>query len=374
MYGGKFDVYTDNNPLTYILSSAKLYFCGQRWVASLANYNFRLFYRSGKTNIEADALSRIPREGYHELESPIVKALLKASQDADWTDFNGNPTEIVCKSSQIVTKKMTTEQWKKEQAEDEAIGEVIKAITTDADIHAFVSEQAKQMYRFRSKLIMRHGPLYKKYYDINLKEERMQFVLPKRYWHKALEACHDNVGHLGIERTISLLRDRFYWPNMTQDVEIYVKSCPRCLRFKRLPERANLNPIEATGPMELVHIDYLTIEAPKTSRSLKDVNILIVMDHFTRYAQAYVTPNQRANTVAKTLWDKFFMHYGFPEKILSDQGRNFESKLLEELCLLAQVKKMRTTPYRPEGNGLCEKFNQTLISILGTLPEEFKVE
>ena len=138
---------------------------------------------------------------------------------------------------------------------------------------------------------------------------------------------------------------------MAQDVEIYVKSCTRCLRFKRLPERANLNPIEATRPMELVHIDYLAIEAPKNSTSLKDINILILTDHFTQYTQAYITPNQKANTVAKTLWDRFFMHYGFPEKILSDQGTNFESKLLEELCLLAQVKKMRTTPYRPEEMG-----------------------
>ena len=110
---------------------------------------------------------------------------------------------------------------------------------------------------------MRHGLLYKKYYDIYLKEERMQFVLAKKYWHKALEACHDNVGHLGIERTISLLCDRFYWPNMAQDIEIYVKSCPRCLQFKRLPERANLNLVEATRSMELVHIDYLTIEVQR---------------------------------------------------------------------------------------------------------------
>ena len=97
-------------------------------------------------------------------------------------------------------------------------------------------------------------------------------------------------------------------------------------------------------------------------------------DHFTRYAQAYITPNQKASTVAKTLWDKFFVHYGFPEKILSDQGCNFESKLLKELCILAQIKKMHTTPYRPEGNGWCERFNRTLISMLGTLPEEFKSE
>ena len=202
----------------------------------------------------------------------------------------------------------------------------------------------------------------------------MQFVLPKKYHVQALEACHDNVRHLGIERTLSLLWDEFYWSNMAKDRENYVKSCPRCLRFKKLPEKATLNPIKTSRPLELVHIDYLTIEAPKTSRSQKDVNVLIVTDHFTRYAQAFITPNQKASTVAKTLWDKFFVHYRFPEKILSDQGCNFESKLLKELCILAQIKKMRTTPYRAEGNGSCERFNRTLISMLGTLPEEFKSE
>ena len=362
LYGGRFDVYTDNNPLTYILSSAKLDACGQRWVASLANYDFKLFYKTGKSN-----MSRIPRKEYHELEGPVVKALLKASQESYWTDYNENLTEIVCKSSQVISERMTTEQWKRKQNNDETICQVLNTLKSKAKSFKFTSEQAKQMYRYRSKFIIRHGLLYKKYYDINLKEERMQFVLPKQYWSKALEACHNNVGHLGIERTLSLLRDRFYWPNMAQDVEIYIKSCPRCLRFKRLPERATLNPIQATRPMELMHINYLTIEAPKNSRSLKDINILMIADHFTRYAQAYVTPNQKAATVAKTLWDRFFVHYGFPEKILSDQERNFESKLLEELCLLAQVKKMRTTPYRPEGNGSCERFNRTLL-------EEFKAE
>ena len=111
----------------------------------------------------------------------------------------------------------------------------------------------------------------------------MQFVLPKKYWSRALEACHDNVGHLGIERSVSLLRDRFYRPNMAQDVEVYVKSCPRCLRFKKLPERATLHPSEMTRPLELIYIDYLMTEAPKNSRGQKDVNILIVTDYFTRY-------------------------------------------------------------------------------------------
>ena len=100
--------------------------------------------------------------------------------------------------------------------------------------------------------------------------------------------------------------------------------------------------------------------------------MLIITDHFTRYAQAHITSSQKAPVVAKTLWDHLFVHYGFPEKILSDQGHNLESLLISELCELTQIKKLRTTPYRPEGNGLCERFNRTLISKLGTLPEDFK--
>ena len=139
--------------------------------------------------------------------------------------------------------------------------------------------------------------------------------------------------------------------------------------FKAIPEKAELNIINVTRPLELVHIDFLTIEAPRKD---KDVNILVVTDHFTRYAQAYITRSQTAPVVANTLWEKFFVHYGFPEKILSDQGRNFESNLIAELCKLAQIKKLRTTPYRPEGNGSSERFHRTLISMIGTLPKELK--
>ena len=97
------------------------------------------------------------------------------------------------------------------------------------------------------------------------------------------------MGHLGIERTTSLVRDRFYWPSMIEDIESHVKSCPHCLRFKTQPEKAELNPIIATRPLELVCIDYLTVEAPANSKLDKDINVLVITNHFTRYAQAHVT-------------------------------------------------------------------------------------
>ena len=178
--------------------------------------------------------------------------------------------------------------------------------------------ESKQLLCNRSHLLFCSGLLYRKIFDGQLQENKFQFVLPKIYWKQALEACHDNMDHLGIERTTSLLRDQFYWPSMLEDIELHVKTCPRCLRFKTQPEKAKLNPIIATRPLKLVHIDYLTIEAPTSSKSSKDVNILVVTNHFTQYAQAYVTSSQKAPVVTRTLWDNFFIHYGFPEKILLD--------------------------------------------------------
>ena len=97
LYGGQFDVYTDNNPLTYILTSAKLDATGQRWVGSLANYDFRIFYKSGKLNVEADALNHIPRGSTILIDAPAVKAIISAIPYTDHTDYNYDPSKIVCK-------------------------------------------------------------------------------------------------------------------------------------------------------------------------------------------------------------------------------------------------------------------------------------
>ena len=98
--------------------------------------------------------------------------------------------------------------------------------------------------------------------------------------------------------------------------------------FKSKLQKTELCPITATHLLELIHMDFLTIESGKID---KDVNILVITDHFTWYAQAFITLSQTAWVVAETLWDKFFMHYGFPENILSGERHNFESKLIAEL-------------------------------------------
>ena len=232
------------------------------------------------------------------------------------------------------------------------------------------SSEVKSFLRNRKNLKLFKDVLYRKSYSDNStsKKTLWQLIVPKLFRERALLGCHDDVGHQGMLRTLSLLRERFYWPGMQEEATQHILKCSRCLRRKTPPQVAPLQPILVTQPLELVHMDYLSLEPSKGNIE----NVLVITDHFTRYALAYPSKTQTAQATARILWDNFICHYGFPEKFISDQGRNFESDLIKELCKIAGVKKVHTTPYHPQGNGQCERFNSTLCNMLGTLSEEEK--
>ena len=183
-----------------------------------------------------------------------------------------------------------------------------------------------------------------------------------------MQGCHDETGHQGRDRTVSLVRERFYWDTLYKDTSDYVAQCPRCLRRKGTSRPALLQPFFATQPLEIIHLDHLTLEPCKGQYE----SVLVVTDHFTRYAQAYAVKNQTALTTAKVLWEQFLRHYGFPQEILTDQGPGFESQLFQELMSMARIEKLRTTSYHPQTNGQCERFNSTLMNMLGTLTPDQK--
>ena len=194
-------------------------------------------------------------------------------------------------------------------------------------------------------------------------------MVPVKYRLVALDLLHNQFGHFGIDRTTALCCERFFWPKMSDEIRQYIQNCEHCLRYKQKPEWAELKPLEASYPLELVHMDYLKIGGKDDPQS----NVLIVTDHFTRYSQAYVTANQQAATTAKVFIKEFVNNYGWPTKILTDQGQTFNGKLFEALCKEAKILKLRTSPYHPQTNGQPERFNRTLMTMLGTLPEDKKL-
>ena len=373
LYGSEFQVFTDNNPLTYLLTTAKLDATGHRWVAALSNYLFSITYKPGKGHVDADALSHIRWPEAMDIDTQtghVVCNGVQAPHGKVENTMPGGPSSG-CIVSKQCPNRHDTNAMVSSQAKDPAIHQIIDSIQNKTIKHLKIQgdmpSELKALIRLKKQLLLKQGVLYRRVTPSDVKP-RLQLILPPSHRNRAIEGCHDQVGHLGQDRVLELLRDRFYWPGMYIDVASYLNSCPRCLKRKFQAEQAPLLNIQVNQPLELIHLDYLKIEPSKGNVE----NVLIITDHFTRYAQAFPSKTQTALATAKLLWNNFILHYGFPEKNITDQGRNFESELIENLCQVAGVKKLCTSPYHPQTNGQCECFNSTLLNMLGTLTPEQK--
>ena len=149
---------------------------------------------------------------------------------------------------------------------------------------------------------------------------------------------------------------------MTKEVHRYCSSCLTCAMCKPRPRpKAPLHPIPSGNPMQRIHIDIIG-PLPRSRRGNR--YILTVQCSFTKWAEAYAIPNQRATTCARVLVKNWICRYGVPDSIHSDQRRNFESQVFEEMCHLLNINKTRSTAYHPEGNGQVENLHKTLKSML----------
>ena len=375
-YADSFKVYTDNNPLLFVMGLNKPNATIQRWVSELAEYKFTVHYRPGVINKDADCLSRLPLDVESFMDSCKENASLNTFEElvATVSATPGEESSLCRFQPEIETMlaKITAlpeieplENLKGDQEADEYIKPVIEVIRGSRDGKTVTQPDSKVLLRQRKRLyIDQEGILRRKCQDAN------QIVLPLKHRGIIYQALHTDMGHLGAERVLQLARKRVYWPRMQTDIEEYTQKRCRCLAQRRTRQQpvAPLVSIHSTTPMELVAIDYLHLDKSSSGHEY----ILLIVDHFTRFAQAYPTKNKSATTAAKHLYNDFILRFGIPARIMHDQGKEFENSLFQNLERFSGVTKTRTTPYHPQTNGSVERMNSTLLQMLRTLPEEQK--
>ena len=191
-----------------------------------------------------------------------------------------------------------------------------------------------------------------------------QLVVPVKKRQEFIRQFHDSLfaGHLGITRTVFRLQHRVYWPGLRGDVQTYIQSCTTCIARKSpCPRKVPMGHVNVGHRWERVAMDLLDMSVT-TSRGNRYV--LVMVDCFTRWTEAFPLPDKTAQSVADAFFNQVVCRFGIPSVIHSDQGREFENRIMQELCLLGGAHKTRTTPYHPESDGMVERFNRTLLMML----------
>ncbi|XP_039525008.1 uncharacterized protein LOC120477466 [Pimephales promelas] len=209
------------------------------------------------------------------------------------------------------------------------------------------------------RFILDNGLLYRE-----SKEDGMQLVVPQTQRREVLELGHSIpwAGHLGFMKTLMRIAKRFYWPRMYSDVKEFCKTCPECqLAVGHTPAHAPLIPLPVVDvPFERIGVD---IVGPLERSQAGNRFILVICDYATRYPEAYPLREVTAKQISTALL-RLFSQVGIPREVLTDQGPNFMSHTLHQVYQLLGIKRVRTTPYHPQTDGLVERFNQTLKAML----------
>jgi len=170
-----------------------------------------------------------------------------------------------------------------------------------------------------------------------------------------------NLGHPGIKATRKLIRARFFWPNMNIEVGRWTRSCISCQRAKVHKHTSTpFGIIKESGRLEHIHLDIIGPLPPSEGKTY----CLTIIDRGTHWPEVIPIRNIEAKTIAKRFYETWIARFGIPLRLTTDQGRQFESQLFQELTQILGIAKIRTTPYHPQANGKIERFHRTLKTAL----------
>ena len=325
------------------------------------------------------------QEYLNQIPYPAVKAVLnnaimpieeRAEQGVRPTpDCQGVPQEetIVARPTRLATTNVT--DWKQEQKEDPVLYQVAKHLrapreTFKAALHKVLDKKATAAYvKAKEQLLIKSGLLYWKTRQGQANEIVFQFVVPQRHRGATLDGCDREAAHQGQHHSTALMQECFWWPGMTRDLRNCIKKCGHCRKYEAVPPVVPMKPLTCSGPGELLHVDFTSIEETVPLKEEPVIcNVLVLQHHIV----AYVVKDQTAPTAAETLRIGYFGLFGAPAYLVSDQGKAFTGHVITHLCELYGVQKLRTSPYHAQTNGQVERMNQTIIRMIGKLEEDKK--
>ena len=326
LLGRHFVVRTDHSSLQWLYNFKEPEGQTARWLESLQEFDFEVIHRSGRNHSNADALSRCGTTGEDEVKRYKVNAATVSKDPLDSVNMH-----------QL-------------QEKDEVIGPVLRAMHSGTRVRpSDIQGRSRECFQLAEQwdqLTIVDGILHRRHEDANGRSH-LQVVAPKVSRSDIMHHLHDGIagGHLGEAKTLSRLRERLYWPGHASDVRMWCKTCSHCAARKNPTHtrRAPLQSMLAGYPMQTVAVD---IVGPFPSGESGNTYVLVASDYFSRWVEAYGIPNQEAVTVAKKLVDELFCRFSIPEQIHSDQGRQFESNLVQEICKLLHVNNTVSSPVR----------------------------
>ena len=354
-----------------------------RWLMELMEFKFDLKYETGKTNVTADMLSRLPATSdqfYNWYKNEVNpekprEAVIKVVQVQPSASISNQDNLVETKSEEHTA--LLTKSIAELQSEDPVISTVVSWIRENKrpdKIQNFTDMDLKTYYEKFNLLTLEPDDTLKfEFFNSKTQKKLYLVCVPKVMRTKIIQLNHDNPtgGHLGHQKCLYKIRNRYYWPAMSKEIENYVQLCEICfrtnLKFMKKPKN-KFSIFTANYPGEFLCCDLV---GPLTqSKGYKW--IVTMTDKFSRYSRAVPIINATSEKVAKVLVNEWISHEGLFRILLTDQGANLTtSKIMIELYNVLQIDKRRTTGYRPSVNGMVERYNRSLITILKKYVQEF---
>ena len=338
LFGHQCTVYTDHEALKSLLNTPQPSGKLARWGMALQELDLKIVHRSGKHNANADALSRSPLPSSDD-EHPAADVVAAITEDTFETGESKDDGDLAVL-----------------QSKDSELAPIINFIETGA----LPTEErlARKLTLSQSQYTVLDGILYKVEPDATLR-----IIPPRSLRNSLIDTAHGGRfgAHLGDTKVHSELKKHYWWGGMRKDIAQKIKACVTCASHSPgLKVKPPLTPIPVAGAFDRIGVDVLQL--PKTRRGNRYA--VVFMDYMTKWPEVFPVADQSSATIARLLVEEIISRHGVPAQILSDRRKAFLSGLMKELEILMGYKKVNTTAYHPQTDGLVEKYNRTLTAML----------